>query len=286
MKLELVESFGNALSENMIIESENITALEYLQEEFSGKIDVITIDPPYNTDISHIGYRDSNFENGWSTFIKERLALAKILMSDAGSMFINIDENELVSLLEICYDLFGKENVNILVWPKIDEPFDMNRVEKPVFNIKSAHEYIVLCYMDKKNTVFSNMRNGKPMESIIKGLGTTSSAKDEIAQLLGKREMFSTPKPMRLLEEIIRISSQKDSIILDFFAGSGTTGHATMSLNKFDGGRRKFILVTNDENDICKNVTIPRIKKSIEVYNYRDGFNYYKLRSRYQCDLF
>jgi adenine specific DNA methylase Mod len=279
MKLELVESFGNALNENMIIESENITALEYLQKEFSGKIDVITIDPPYNTDISYIGYRDSNFEDGWSRFIKERLALAKILMSDAGSMFINIDENELVSLLEICYDLFGKENVNILVWPKIDEPFDKNRVEKPVFNIKSAHEYIVLCYVNKKITVFFNMRDGKPMESIIKGLGTTSSAKDEIAQLLGKREIFSTPKPMRLLEEIIRISSKKDSIILDFFAGSGTTGHATMSLNQSDGGRRKFILVTNDENDTCKNVTIPRIKRSIEVFNYRDGFNYYKLRS-------
>ena len=174
MKLELVESYGNNQNGNMIIESENKTALEYLQNDFTGKIDVITIDPPYNTDINYIGYKDSNFEQGWSRFMLERLTLAKVLMNKTGSMFINIDENELVSLLGICYQLFGKENVNILVWPKIDEPFDRNRVEKPVFNIKSAHEYIVLCYVDKKTTIFGNMHDGKTMESIIKGLGTTS----------------------------------------------------------------------------------------------------------------
>lgn len=277
MKLELVESYGNNQNDNTIIESENKTALEYLQNDFTGKIDVITIDPPYNTDINYIGYKDSNFEQGWSRFMLERIALAKILMSKTGSMFINIDENELVSLLEICYNLFGKENVNILIWPKIDEPFDKNRVEKPVINIKSAHEYVVLCYANKKNTVFGNMQDGKSMESIIKGLGTTSSAKDEIAMLLGKRDIFSTPKPMRLLEEIIRIASSKDSIILDFFAGSGTTGHATMALNHDDKGKRKFILVTNDENNTCNEVTIPRIKRSIEIFNYNDGFNFYKL---------
>ena len=62
------------------------------------------------------------------------------------------------------------------------------------------------------------------------------------------------------------------TVVLDFFAGSGTTGHAVMDLNKEDGGKRKFILITNNESDICKNVTVPRIKKVISKFNYNERF--------------
>jgi adenine specific DNA methylase Mod len=273
--MRFLKSFGNNVHNNILIESENLIALDDLLDTYRGKIDIITIDPPYNTELGHIGYNDSYFSEGWGNFIKSRLIRAKDLMSEKGVMFINIDENELVELLLICYDIFGFDNVKIMIWPKIDIDFDQNRVEKPIHNIKSAHEYIVLCYMDEKNTKFGNMDNGNPAESIIKGLGTTSSAKDEIAFLFGSRDIFSTPKPMKLIKELIRISSKKNSIIMDFFAGSGTAGHAVMDLNNEDGGNRRFILVTNDENDICNKVTIPRLKKSIEIFGYNDGFGYY-----------
>ena len=88
----------------------------------------------------------------------------------------------------------------------------------------------------------------KPLETVIDFLGTTSSAKDEIAALFGGRTAFATPKPMKLIKEFVRAASEIDSIVLDFFAGSGTTGHAVMDLNKEDGGSRKFILITNNEN--------------------------------------
>ena len=270
--MKTVETFGNNDRANLVIEADNIDALNMLTEEYSGKIDVITIDPPYNTDIPYIGYKDSDYKEGWGKFISDRLIVAKRLLSPTGVMFINIDENELLSLTDICYTLFGVQNVNILVWPKIDPRFDQNRVEKPIINIKSAHEYIVLCYMDKKNTHFGNMGNGKPMESIVSGLGTTSSAKDEIKDLLGDRGAFSTPKPVDLIKEMIRISSQKDSVILDFFAGSGTAGHAVMRLNKEDGGNRRFILITNNESDICRRVTVPRIKSAIAKESFDSGF--------------
>jgi adenine-specific DNA-methyltransferase len=94
-------------------------------------------------------------------------------------------------------------------------------------------------------------------------MGTTSSAKDELSELLGDRNIFSTPKPMKLFKELIRASTSTDSIILDCYAGSGTTGHSTMDLNKEDGGQREFILITNNESDICNMVTIPRIKNAI-----------------------
>ena len=66
-------------------------------------------------------------------------------------------------------------------------------------------------------------------------------------------------KPLILLEKILKSSSAKDSIVLDFFAGSGTTGQAVLELNKKDGGNRKFILCTNNENNICDEVTYPRL---------------------------
>ncbi len=272
--MKTIEQFGRPDTGNLVIEADNIDALKFLYGEYGGRIDVISIDPPYNTDIGHIGYKDSGYAEGWGKYIADRLVLARKLLSPTGVMFINIDENELACLLGVCYSLFGNGNVNVLVWPKVDPRFDQNRVEKPVYNIRSAHEYIVLCYMDKHNTRFGNTVDGKPMESIVSGYGTTSSAKDEICELLGDRNIFSTPKPVALVREMIRVSSRKDSVVLDFFAGSGTVGHATMSLNKEDGGSRRFILVTNNESDICRKVTVPRLKAAIEKEGLDSGFTF------------
>lgn len=73
----------------------------------------------------------------------------------------------------------------------------------------------------------------------------------------GDRKCFSTPKPVALIRELIRAASDKNSIVLDFFAGSGTAGHATMALNKEDGGNRRFILITNNGSNICRNGRCP-----------------------------
>lgn len=101
-----------------------------------------------------------------------------------------------------------------------------------------------------------------------------SVATTETNKLLGTGK-FNYPKPMEFIKQIIRCSSRKDSIILDFFAGSGTTGHAVMDLNKEDGGNRTFILCTNNENDICRSVTYERIKKAIELYGYQASLKYF-----------
>jgi adenine-specific DNA-methyltransferase len=78
---------------------------------------------------------------------------------------------------------------------------------------------------------------------------------------------FSYPKPTSLIKYLIQIShSSKDIIVLDFFAGSGTTGDAVLQLNSEDGGNRQFILVTNNEDNICDEVTYPRLKKAIKGF--------------------
>ena len=90
--------------------------------------------------------------------------------------------------------------------------------------------------------------------------GTTSSAKDEIKELFGKRDYFSTPKPLKLMKEIIRATTSPTSIVFDFFAGSGTVGHACLELNAEDGGQRNFILISNNESNICEEVTDRRLR--------------------------
>jgi adenine-specific DNA-methyltransferase len=83
---------------------------------------------------------------------------------------------------------------------------------------------------------------------------------------------FTHPKPSNLIKKIITMATNnKSAIILDFFAGSGTTAHAVLALNKEHGGNRQFILCTNNENNICTDVCYPRIKKVIEGYKNLKG---------------
>ena len=86
-----------------------------------------------------------------------------------------------------------------------------------------------------------------------------------LQQILGKK-IFDFPKSLYLVEDILKLTARKNATILDFFAGSGTTGHAVLELNKRDNGSRKFILCTNNENGIATDVCYPRIKKVIEGY--------------------
>jgi len=88
--------------------------------------------------------------------------------------------------------------------------------------------------------------------------------------MFSELQVFSYPKSLYAVIDCIKVmSDKKDVYILDFFAGSGTTGHAVLEMNKEDGGNRKFILCTNNENNICEEVTYPRIEKVINGYNYK-----------------
>lgn len=113
-----------------------------------------------------------------------------------------------------------------------------------------------------------------------KEVGMSEDGNRDIFDIFGKR-MFSYPKPILLIEYLLSFSTSSDSIILDFFAGSGTTGHAVLNLNNCDNGNRKFILCTNnveldgDGNDknhrICSDVCYPRIEKIVNGYKNLKG---------------
>lgn len=96
-------------------------------------------------------------------------------------------------------------------------------------------------------------------------VGDNQEAKQESNQILGQN-LFDTPKPTRLISRILEIATDKDDIIMDSFAGSGTTAHAVLEQNAMDGGNRKFVLVEMEE--YAKDITAERIRRVIEGYDY------------------
>lgn len=106
--------------------------------------------------------------------------------------------------------------------------------------------------------------------SVINDCGSTKAGSTELAYILGSSDTFGYPKPTQLIKFLLSLQG-KDITILDFFAGSGTTLHATMLLNAEDGGHRQCILATNNENGICENVTYERNRRVIQGYTTPRG---------------
>lgn len=109
-------------------------------------------------------------------------------------------------------------------------------------------------------------------------------AKKRLKSLFGGKDIFTFPKDEEIIKKFIRYCTKGEDIILDSYAGSGTTMHALMELNKEDGGNRKCIMVQMPENseaepdkNICKDITRERVKRAIDKYGYDSGFKYYRL---------
>ena len=94
-------------------------------------------------------------------------------------------------------------------------------------------------------------------------VGHTDEAKKEVLRVLDTLPGYITPKPTRLIQRILQIATDKDSLVLDAFAGSGTTGHAVLQLNKEDGGNRRFILIEM-KPELCRDITAERLRRVIE----------------------
>ena len=115
------------------------------------------------------------------------------------------------------------------------------------------------------------IEKGETPISIWNDIETTTNGTKLLQSIFGGEKVFSNPKPVELIKRIMMLIGKKNLTILDFFAGSGTTLHATMQLNAEDGGHRQCILVTNNENNICEEVTYERNKRVIEGYTTPKG---------------
>lgn len=130
-----------------------------------------------------------------------------------------------------------------------------NRILWPTSSTGRPREKKFLKDLLSENTGFSSVLDSEDV-------GYTTDGTRALNNILGTKA-FSFPKSVKLIKTLLYQTTNRDSIILDFFAGSGTTGQAVLELNREDGGNRRFILCTNNENQICENVTYPRIKTVI-----------------------
>lgn len=333
---------NGTITDNLIIKGNNLLALHTLKKEFAGKIKLIYIDPPYNTGKDGFNYNDSFNHSTWLTFIKNRLEVAKQLLSKDGSIWVNLDDREAHYYKVLADDVFGRDNFianviwqkkfapqndaryfsdnhdHILVFAKNKESFKINflkrnekakdRYKNPdndprgpwsssdmtVKTYSEAYDYPITtpsgkvinppksrCWRTSKenfqklieeNRVWfgedgGNVPRLKRFLSEVKDgvtpmtiwthqeVSHNQDARKEITAILEESD-FATPKPEKLLERIIHIGTNEKDIVLDFFAGSGTTAAVAMKM------RRQFI--TTEQMDYIENVTCTRLKKVIE----------------------
>lgn len=356
---------------NFLIEGDNLASLKLLEKTHKGKIDLIYIDPPYNTLKEGFTYSDTLVDKNdtfrhskWLSFMKQRLLIAKQLLSNKGAIFISLDDNEISALRMLCDEIFGHQNfVANIIWEKKFSPQNdakwlsdshdhillyaksketwrpklLSRTEdmdsrysnpdndprgpwaSSDFTVKTASDAYMypietpsgrIVMPTASRSLVTSEENYKALKADnriwfgVKGnnvpriktflsevqqgtvcktiwyrteVGDTQEGTHDLKSIFGKAGAFTNPKPVRLIERIMEIASQDNSIVLDFFAGSGTTGHAVMKMNAEDGGKRKFILCTNNENNICREVTYERIKRVIEKEDYKASLKYYKV---------
>lgn len=378
------QSIGKS-SKNLVIQGDNLEALKALMPFYCDKIKCVYIDPPYNTGHEDWKYNDNvNSKrikkwlgktvgaqaedlcrhDKWLCMMYPRLKLLRNLLSDDGSIFVSIDDNELMNLLYIMNEIFGEENfIATIIWQKKYAASNDNKY------ISNVHEYLIVFAKNKLNwkpnlferpaelnAKYKNPDNDprgpwystnlsvktfseknyypiispkgkkflpppsrcwvvskekykellddnriwfgkdgtsrpyqkKFLSEVQKGIVPTTmwlhteaghniGAKSSLREIFkGETDLFNTPKPEKLIKRILQLATNDGDLVLDSFAGSGTTGQAVIDQNHEDGKNRNFILIELEEN-IANKVTAERLKRIIKQKKYNAGFEFCKL---------
>lgn len=357
----------NDIFDNRLIFGDNLLALKALEQEFSGKVKCVFIDPPYNTGSAFTHYDDGVEHSIWLALMRDRLEIIRRLLSDDGSLWITIDDNEAHYLKVLCDEIFGRSNfVASVIWRSTDNSnndakqfsvdhnyvivyskspewitnklnsdakrghfknpdndprgpwFDGNPLNSPkprpnlTFELVAPNGKIIKPpkngwrwsreTIEQKmstgeirfNEDFTNIRRrtyladmkGLPPSTLWAELDETGhnrQAKYELKNLFPDRDvtdLFGTPKPEKLIQKILEISTIDDDLVLDSFSGSGTTGAVAHKMG------RRWIMVELGEH--CHTHIIPRLQKVIDgedqggisqALNWKGGggFRYYSL---------
>ena len=364
------------LAGNLVIHGDNLHALKALLPRYAGKVDLVFIDPPYNTgnegwcysdnvnspimkewlSTNPVDAEDMLRHDKWLCMMWPRLVLLRELMSELGSIWITLDDNEMHRARSILDEIFGTENFvatcvwqknyspkgtaqffsedhdYLLVYAKNKERWRPNLLERTVEmdarydnldndhlgpwkasdlsarNFYSEGTYAIQCpsgrvipgpppgnywrvreskfhEMDKTGRIWwgddgnnvpaikrylSEVKQGRTPQTLwfYDEVGHTQDAKKTLLEMgmLGSDEKTNTitPKPVALVGRVLELASAPDSIILDSFAGSGTTAHAVLKANAADNGTRKFILVEGEP--YADTLTAERVRRAIKGY--------------------
>lgn len=138
------------ITDNLIIKGNNLLALHSLKSQFAGRVKLIYIDPPYNTGNDGFQYNDRFNHSSWLTFMRNRLEIARTLLSDDGFLFVHCDDNELGYLLVLLDDTFGRDNKrNVVLTKRYDKNLNNQFVENGLKTMNTGADYV--CIYSKKN---------------------------------------------------------------------------------------------------------------------------------------
>ncbi len=355
--------------DNRLIFGDNLLALKALEAEFAGKVKCVFIDPPYNTGNAFEHYDDGLEHSIWLSMMRDRLEIIRKLLSDDGSLWITVDDNESHYLKVLCDEVMGRKNfISNVVWQKRFSPnstamylSDSHDHILAYAKTKSIWEINLLPRTDKSDSSYKNLDNdprglwtssdlsarnfyslgtysittpsGKEIAGPPQGrswtiskdkfleldadnriwwgrtgdnqprlkrflsnvrdgvvpqtvwlhndVGHTQEAKKEVLKVVPEDSpVFETPKPERLIKRIFEVATKSGDLVLDSFAGSGTTGAVAHKMG------RRWIMVELGEH--CHTHIIPRLQKVIdgedkggitESVNWQGGggFQYYHL---------
>jgi len=284
------DNVGN-IKDNLIIKGNNLLALASLKAEFAGKVKLIYIDPPYNTGNDGFKYNDSFNHSSWLVFMKNRLEVARELLRKDGLIFVQIGHDEHFYLKILMDEVFGRENfVNEITWKKYSGVKNQaskkltTQQESILFYSKSSNYEINYLYnslsddyvkaeykyIDKNGRRYAKLRGrgyqGGEKTTKIKYLDENSGSPittlwdEDFLQLntssAEKIKDFIGQKPEALLKRVIDLSTKENDIVLDFFAGYGTTGSVAHKIN------RQYILV--EQMDYIHDLPEARLKEVIK----------------------
>ncbi|NOI26117.1 DNA methyltransferase [Vibrio mediterranei] len=279
--------FELSKKDNLVIKGNNLLALHSLMSVYRGKIDLIYLDPPFNTEHDSFLYNDKFNRSTWLTFMKNRLEAAKELLSDSGTIYVHIDHNEGHYLKVMMDEIFGKGNFrNEIIWRysgwnkklrtgferRHDTIFMYGKSDNQYFESYfekwgSKEEYVkkrkqkLLTDEDGREYVLSDAGNGKRAKMFIEDVLEKGVVVDDVWDLdklnnSAKESVgFTSQKRETLLERIIKASCPEGGIVLDYHLGSGTTAATAHKLN------RRYIGV--EQMDYINEISVPRLQHVI-----------------------
>ncbi|MCQ2883790.1 site-specific DNA-methyltransferase [Helicobacter pylori] len=289
-------------STNYLIKGNNLIALHSLKKKFAKQVKCIYIDPPYNTGNDSFNYNDNFNHSSWLVFMKNRLEAAREFLSDDGSIYINLDYNEVHYCKVLMDEIFGVENfqreiiwrigwlsgyktsINNFIRNHDTILFYSKNADKLFFNKKYIEnkDFKELIKIEKIQSNLDNLGIDRekqkniikiinhetrpkryPLEDIWNGneyddlnsIAIVSYSGETVSKMLGTEEIKGQ-KSEKLIQRILEASTNENDLVLDFFAGSGTTCAVAHKM------KRRYIGI--EQMDYIETITKERLKKVIE----------------------
>lgn len=260
--------------DNLVIQGDNLPVLASLLPVYAGRVKLIYIDPPYNTGSSAFGYNDRFPRSTWLTFMKNRLELARQLLSDDGAIYLQLDYHQVHYAKVLMDEVFGEENFQReIIWRigwlsgyKTMENNWIRNHDTILFYAKNARaldfkkQYI-------PRSAFKKIARSKaeryPMEDVwnaseyddLNSIAIVSFSGETVSKMLSPGDEVKGQKSEKLLERIIKAHTDPGELVLDFFGGSGTTAAVAHKL-----GRRYIVC---EQLDRHVDIMLRRLQKVI-----------------------